>query len=137
VIVHDRNDRPVADLQKDDFKIFDRGKPQKIAYFSVFSKHQVGIAAAPRPSNVYSNRGGDESGYPPSVTIILLDRLNTHLDEHAHARQGVIDFLEQMSPEDRVALYTLDGDVRVTPAVMKRRYRTELSSTPPGAACGR
>ena len=113
VIVHDRSDRPVADLQKENFKIFDRGKPQNIAYFSIFSKPQVGIAAAPRPSSVYSNRGGDERGFPPTVTIILLDRLNTHLDEQAHARQGVIDFLGQMSPEDPVALYTLDGDVRV------------------------
>ena len=52
VIVHDRNDRPVADLQKEDFKIFDRGKPQNIAYFSIFSKPRVGIAAAPRPSSL-------------------------------------------------------------------------------------
>lgn len=142
VIVHDRSDRPVADLQEEDFKIFDRGKPQNIAYFSIFSKPQVGIAAAPRPSSVYSNRGGDERGFPPSVTIILLDRLNTHLDEQAHARQGVIDFLGQMRPENPVALYTLDGDVRVlhdftssperllqVAAKYRRRFSAELDNS--------
>jgi VWFA-related protein len=76
------------------------------------------------------------------VTIILLDRLNTHLEEQAHARQGVIDFLEQMGPEDPVALYTLDDDVRVlhdftnsperllqVAAKYRRRFSAELDNS--------
>lgn len=36
VIVHDKNG-PVADLKKEDFSLFDRGKEQKIAVFT--SRH--------------------------------------------------------------------------------------------------
>lgn len=112
VIVHDHGGRPVADLQRDDFTLLDRGKPQKIAFFSVYS-NQPARPAPTLPPGVYSNRGVDQPGALSSVTIILLDGLNTALEDQRHVRDGVIAFLEQVRPEDRVALYTLGREVRV------------------------
>jgi hypothetical protein len=44
VVVHDKKGEPVADLKKEDFSIFDKGKEQKVAVFSMDS-----IDAAPKP----------------------------------------------------------------------------------------
>ncbi len=113
VIVHDHSGRPVADLRQDDFTLLDRGRPQKIAFFSMYSEDAARTASVSRPANLFSNRSGDDVNIPPSVTIVLMDVLNTHVEDQKQVREGVIAFLEKMRPEDRVALYGLGREVRV------------------------
>jgi VWFA-related protein len=108
VVVHDRNGLPVTDLARDEFAIFDQGKPQRIAFFAVNSSITAAAVTAGVGANVYSNRVG-----AGNVTIILLDGLNTGMEDQKRVRAGVIKFLEQVRPEDRVALYTLGRQVRV------------------------
>jgi VWFA-related protein len=50
---------------------------------------------------------------PTAVTVVLLDGLNTQFLDMAYARNQVIKFLEQLQPQDRVALYTLTDQLRV------------------------
>src|ERR1700730_12569283 len=72
VIVRDKNG-PVANLAKEDFQIFDKGKEQKVAVFSVAST-KAGPKSAPLPPGVYSNRvnrNGAEA--VNSVTVVLID----------------------------------------------------------------
>jgi VWFA-related protein len=47
------------------------------------------------------------------VTAILLDGLNTRWEDQAYARRQVINFLSQLRPGDRIALYTLGRELRV------------------------
>ncbi len=42
------------------------------------------------------------------MTAILLDGVNTSFASQSYARKQVIQFLKQIQPEDRIALYTLD-----------------------------
>jgi VWFA-related protein len=108
VIVHDRNGKPVSGLRKSDFQMFDQGQPQTISYFSEQTSRVTAPAAAVPATNVFSNRAEEQSGVPTSVTVILLDWLNTGLLNMAYARPQVIKFLRtQIQPEDRVALYGL------------------------------
>ena len=48
VIVRDSNGRPVPNLRKEDFRLFDNGKPQEIDQFSVESSSRT-AAVAPSP----------------------------------------------------------------------------------------
>jgi VWFA-related protein len=112
VVVHDKKGEPVADLKKEDFSIFDKGKEQKVAVFSMDS-----IDAAPKPwpalpPNLFSNRQ-QRADAPTSVTVILFDGLNTKFQDQAYARKQVIKFIEQIQPHDRVALYLLGSDLRI------------------------
>ncbi len=50
---------------------------------------------------------------PTSVTVILLDALNTHFIDMAYARGQVKKFLKQLRPGDRVALYGLSNELYV------------------------
>jgi len=113
VIVQDKKGEPVSDLTKDDFTLLDQSQPQHISSFSVESIRALSGTAQPLPANFYSNRLEQKTGTPTSVTLILLDGLNTKFEDMAYARQQIIKFLSQLQPQDRVALYTLTTHLAV------------------------
>jgi VWFA-related protein len=114
VIVQDKNGNPVKGLTKDDFTLLDGGHPQRISYFAEEATRIMnpsgldspGLAAAP---NLFTNRYEEKTGVPTSVTVILLDALNTHFNDMSYARTQVAKFLKQLQPQDRIALYGLSN----------------------------
>jgi VWFA-related protein len=50
---------------------------------------------------------------PSSLTVILLDGLNTAFTDQHYAKEALIKFLNQLQPGDRVAIYTLSNGLRV------------------------
>jgi VWFA-related protein len=130
VIVRDKNG-PVADLTKDDFVLLDRGKTQKISVFSVESGAAPPSAqsAQPLPPNTFSDLPHFGRNRPRSVTIVLLDNLNTlsgstpqpyettpyWLEDHAlaNAKQHLLEFFKQLDPSDRIAVYGLTDSLHV------------------------
>ncbi len=113
VIVQNKKGEPVADLTRDDFILFDQKQPQEISSFSVESIRPLPAPAQPPPAGFFSNRFEQKAGAPSSVTVILLDALNTKFEDMAYARQQIIKFLGQLQPQDRVALYTLTTQLTV------------------------
>ena len=113
VIVQDHKGVPVADLKKENFQIKDNGKLQNIAEFSVESNGKLPSAPEKLPPNIFTNELEQRAGTPSSVTIILLDALNTKWEDQAYARAQVVKFLQTIQPGDRVAIYTLGQGLRV------------------------
>ncbi len=113
VVVHDRKGEPVADLKKEDFTLTEKGKPQTIGVFSVESSGKLATPAFKLPPHIFSNRLGGHSGIPSSVTVILLDSLNTRWQDQSDARQQLVKFLQQIHPEDRVAIYSLGRGLKI------------------------
>ncbi len=110
VIAQDGDGHPVTGLTQDDFKVLDNGVAQKIVSFSQHSNRLTADetpGVRPVSANSFSNRVDEATGVPPSVTVILLDALNTDFHDMASARAQVVKFLRQLHPEDRVALYEL------------------------------
>ena len=107
VVVHDRKGAPVAGLTRDDFKVFDGGKEEKISVFSVEQRRALHGPLEPLPPDVFSNRIARQGGTPTSVAVILLDSIETNFEDAAFVRQQLIKFLSQLQPLDRVALYVL------------------------------
>lgn len=124
VVVHDGHGQPVADLKKDEFTLTERGKPQAISFFSVASAASPASPLPPLPPHVFSNRLTQQAGVPPSVTIVLLDLLNTSWTDQVYARKALVKFLEQIQPQDRLAILTLGGG-RLT---VLHDYTTDASS---------
>jgi VWFA-related protein len=107
VVVHDRGGQPVTDLKKEDFTITERGKPQTIGFFAV---EAVDKRAAPQPAlppHFFTNVVAQQAGVPTSVTVVLLDMLNTSFADQRYARKALITFLGQIQPQDRIAIYAL------------------------------
>jgi VWFA-related protein len=115
IVVLDQNNRPVEGLTKADFTIFDRNKEQKIALFSVSSVHKpFQKPAAPLPPGIYTNRPEQQRvESPTTVTVVLLDSVNTHIEDQAYAKEQFVRFLSQIHPEDRVAVYALGNRLQI------------------------
>jgi VWFA-related protein len=112
VIVRDHKGDPVRDLKQEDFQLFDNGKPQKISVFSMDS-NAVLPQAAPLPPNMFTNQLRQRSAVPASVTVILIDQINTHYQDQNWAKQQLVKYLKTIRPEDRVAIYALGPGLRV------------------------
>ena len=122
-------DGPVPSLTKNDFLVFDRDRPRIL---SVFLAEPIAPAAPPPaalPPDTFTNESRYLGDVPETVTLVLLDNLNTifgsdpqpyedtplWLEDHAlgMAKQRLLDFLRHMDPRDRVAIYGLTGQLRV------------------------
>jgi len=107
---------PVTGLTKADFTIFDQGKSQEIADFSEQSYNPAAVTsppAGPNTKTVFSNKFDATAGAPPSVTVILVDALNTPPQEMANARAQLVAYLHQLRPQDHVALYGLSDNLYI------------------------
>jgi len=128
VIARDKSG-PVADLTKDDFVVLDRGKPQKISVFSVDSTGSAVRLVQPLPQNTFSDLPANGASPPRSITIVLLDNLNTlygsaptifedtpfWTEDHAlaNAKAHLLEYLRNLGQQDRVALYGLSDTLHV------------------------
>jgi len=113
VVAHDRKGEPVADLTKNDFVLLDEGKEQKIAVFAVESNQPSKRVLPPLPPNTYSNELERQPGAATSLTVILFDALNTPAMDQPYARAQLVKFLQQLQPQDRVAIISLGRSLRV------------------------
>jgi len=122
VVVKDSHGYPVGNLSKKDFIVTDQGKPRAIDIFSVdtgqngrgqFPAPAMAPSVSPQsqrpPSNVFSNRN---AGPPPRTTVhstvILLDHVNiAEFAVTAWERQGVLDLMNKVAPDERIALYVV------------------------------
>jgi VWFA-related protein len=128
VIARDKNGL-VGDLTKDDFVVLDRGKPQRISVFSVESSDSAALPAPPLPHNTFSDLPQYGAATPRSVTIVLLDNLNT-LSGNGHetlesgpmwmedlalanAKAHLVEFIRTLDSRDRVAIYGLSESLHV------------------------
>jgi VWFA-related protein len=107
VVVHDSHGRAIDDLKKADFVVTENGKPQPISFFWEASADKSAAAAAPLPPRIFSNVIAQNRDVPTSVTVVLLDLLNTSWSDQLYARKGLLRFFQQLQPQDRVAIFAL------------------------------
>ena len=119
VVVQDKTGKPVSGLTKDDFVLTDKGKEQEIRFFSTEANDASDDQAQPfLPEGVYSNRlaaaiDPDRSTAPSTLTVILLDGLNTQFADRSYMSSAVLRVLAHARPGDRIALYALNNGLRV------------------------
>lgn len=102
---------PAKDLKKEDFRLTDNGRPQKIAFFSVRSATSSGRTApeTPLPPGTYSNRLAHNTESAGRTTVILLDQINTPQALQAYVIPRIRRYLEMPHGADRLAIYTITG----------------------------
>src|ERR1017187_2180415 len=107
VVAHDSKGRAVTDLKKEDFELFDNGKPQDIAVFTADTAAPAPRAAALKafPEDVVS-----PAATPRGNAVILLDYLNSGFIPAAWARVEIVRLLNNFDPAGKVALYALDDN---------------------------
>lgn len=103
VVVRDHEGRAVGTLKKEDFQLFDKGKPQVISEF-VIEKAEDAAAMAPG------------AGKPPERTAAgrfvayLFDDMHLEFANLVRVRAAAVEHLtESLRPGDRAAIYTTSG----------------------------
>ena len=113
VVVTDRSGRFIPGLKPSDFTVLEDNKPQKVAAFGVHSELTKPTQPAPPiklPPNQYTNFQIADPDRP--ITIVLLDMLNTEIQDQAYTKKQMIDFLKNLPPGQRVALFALGSRLR-------------------------
>lgn len=107
VVVTDHN-QFLPGLKPENFIVLEDGKPQKITGFTAHVQPASLPPAVPPiklPPNQYTNFGVADPERP--ITIILLDMLNTQVQDQAYTRKQMIEFLKDLPHGQRVALFAL------------------------------
>ncbi|HEX8491383.1 MAG TPA: VWA domain-containing protein [Pyrinomonadaceae bacterium] len=96
VSVMDRSGRYVPDLQQRDFRIFEDGIEQQVAYFASVEK-------------------------PFTVALVIDTSSSTHF-RMEQIQDAALAFVDQLRPEDQVIVVSFDDDVRVLSEATSDRY---------------
>jgi VWFA-related protein len=115
VVVRDNAGRPVRDLQQTDFRLFDKGKPQPISFFSMETSEPAGSSAAhdaPHPASGAS--ASPPSGSSPVTQIARPQYIALFLDDYAmappqfaFARRAAEKFIARgLDPNVRTGIFT-------------------------------
>ncbi|HEV2645141.1 MAG TPA: VWA domain-containing protein [Acidobacteriaceae bacterium] len=112
VVATDRNHQPVHGLTAADFSLTENGAAQTVKHFEEHSAASVADATkfAPMPKlppNMFTNYTPAPAG--GSVTLLLLDEVNTPLADQAYVRQQLLTYLKTRPPGMRIAIFGLNA----------------------------
>ncbi|MGH9476600.1 MAG: VWA domain-containing protein [Terriglobales bacterium] len=120
-----------TNLTQRDFTISDQGKPRSIGVFSLHAAATAPAAAGAKPlsPDTFSNLPQFGATPPRSITIVLLDNLNTLYGSTAEPnnskprwmedlalandRNHLAQYLQHLQPQDRVAIYGLRHQLHI------------------------
>ncbi len=115
VVVTGKGRHPLMGLHKQDFVLSEDGHPQTITYFEEHTSTQslpASQATLPDlPPNVFTNIPRVNSS--DAVMVLVLDSLNTPLDDQRYVRAQMLKYLKKLEPGRRVAIFILGTQLRL------------------------
>jgi VWFA-related protein len=112
VVVTGKNHRPFSGLTQQDFQVLENGKPQTIRNFEEHTVASPGESApAALPPDMFTNIPQVDKNN--SVTVLVLDSLNTPLDDQRRVRNQVLKYLKNPKPGQKLAIFTLQSQLQL------------------------
>ena len=108
VVVTDRGGHFIPGLKPSDFTVLEDGTLQKIAAFGAHLQPATPVKPASPiqlPPHQYTNYQIADPGRP--ITIVLMDVINTQVQDQAYTKKQMISFLKDLPAGQRVALFAL------------------------------
>ena len=112
--VTDKQGNPVTDLTREDFRVFEDGKPQDIQTFVLESHNPVKTAEAlaGEPAKEEASRTAHNFGRPHMISIMIDDLASAYDDGFLRVTEAVANFIEKdMAPGDQVGMRSSSGKV--------------------------
>jgi VWFA-related protein len=112
VVVRDSHGRAIPDLTKDDFQLFDKGKLQTIASFSIQKRGTITVPAASSSSTVTAAEAAaaPQVVAPDRYVAYLFDDLNVTAGDLMNAKKAATAHMAKgLAASDRAAIYTTSG----------------------------
>jgi len=116
VVVRDSRGRIIGNFTKENFQVFDRGKPQEIVRFTV-EKSGEQAAKAAKTVDTLPSEGGEAAAKAPDVperfVAYMFDDMHLKFPDLVRARDAVGRQLATLPKTDRAAIYTTSGQNNV------------------------
>ncbi len=114
VIVRDSAGKPVENLHKEDFQLFDNGKLQPITTFGIEDaqsrKERVEAVAKTRVSEEESGPAAS-AALPERFVALTFDDIHLETIDVASMRAAAERFIDSIGPADRVGIFTTSGQL--------------------------
>lgn len=113
IVVTDKNGNAIPGLHKEDFEVLENGKAQGVEFFEPHfpSASAAPQPAAPLPPNTFTNVPVAEPN--EAINILLMDALNTTIQDQAFARQRIVKYLGAIPPGIRIGVFLLGDRLRI------------------------
>ncbi|MGB6158233.1 MAG: VWA domain-containing protein [Acidobacteriaceae bacterium] len=113
VVREKKGGKPVEGLEKSEFQAFEDGQQQAL---TVFEEHRatdtiLASKAPALPPHVYSDF--PQYAITSAANVLLLDALNTPLNDQKYARAQMIRYLHTIPPGARIAVFTLGSKLQM------------------------
>ena len=106
-VVQNSEGRPIENLTKDDFRLFDGGKEQRIEQFEAVKVPPV--LAMPSRERGIEKPGTAAQATPRTFLALYFDDLNTSEMDIDQARDAAESLLTELPANERVGIFTSDG----------------------------
>jgi VWFA-related protein len=149
VVVHDKQGRTVGDLKKEDFQVFDEGKPRPISAFNIEKRGTAGsraaIAAEPDQQPPTNGHAATQTPIlPERITVFLFDDMHLTFENITFLQKAALKALDAtLSGSDVAAVVSISGKInsgltrdraKLENAIMSLRpqgiYRTDEDDCP-------
>src|SRR5450432_2593400 len=114
VIVRDSKDKPIENLRKEDFLLYDQGKLQTISTFAVETREtrRAKSEAATKTQLEDGETGkGTSIVLPDRFVALVFDDSHLEMQDIAYIRVQVNKFIDGLPATDRVAIYSTSGQL--------------------------
>jgi|GEM_PF-1800251 len=112
------HDKPICGLTQHDFRVLENGKPQSIQHFEPHCAENGKaktepemVKTPPLPPHTYENLPVTPA--TDSVTVLLIDALNTPISDNQYLRRQMLKYLKNMPPGRRIAIFALGSRLRL------------------------
>jgi len=115
VVVRDKDGKPLGGLTKDDFRLFDNGKPQSVTLFKVETykaapAEQAQGAAPPAAKASQPVEAEPSPALPQRYVAFYFDDLVVKFEDMTHVRAAADKYVDSaLQPGDRAGVFTSSG----------------------------
>ena len=114
VVVTDKSGKAVTGIPRQNFQVFEDGKPQAVTFF----EEHAGAATTAAPAEPAPLPPGTFINVPralpaDSVNVLLMDALNTPIADQIYVHKQMIKYLATIPPGTRIAVFLLGGQLRI------------------------
>jgi VWFA-related protein len=120
VIAQDKLGKPVADLRREEFQIFDNGSPQEIRLFLAESEKSTSAVSESKTPGTFTNQIAPPAGSHSGYSVILIDDLSTNFGDPLTGEEGIgaakertLRMLRSIPAGERIAIYALGRKLQV------------------------
>jgi VWFA-related protein len=143
VVLRDAKGNATGSLRKEDFLLFDNGKPQTITSFSVEKVEAVAPVESSNdryPANSEAKPAAPRAHPPVREVAYVFDDIHAAFGDLNQARVAALRHIAALRPDDRAAVFTTSGEIgtdftadreKLQQALMKLRQHPVLR----GVAC--